>query len=306
MGEKKHGLRRVAGYFVNHRLLNGMPDNPYLQIFYYAEFGKFIDFKNPKTFNEKLNWLKLYYRRPDLITLVDKYEVKKYIADKIGEQYVIPTLGVWDKFEDINFNELPNQFVLKCTHDSGGLVVCKDKSKLNLKEVKAKIEKSLTNNYYLWTREWSYKGVKPRIIAEKYMEDQETGELRDYKFFCFNGEPKLMFVASERGLKNTKFDFYDMQFHHMNIVQHYPNSEYSIEKPEHFEKMVMLAEKLSAGFPHVRVDFYEANGQVYFGEMTFYHFGAIVPFETEEWDKKIGDWLVLPDKINECSGERNL
>ena len=252
MGEKKHGLRRVAGYFVNHRLLNWMPDKPYLQIFYYAEFGKFIDFKNPKTFNEKLNWLKLYYRRPDLITLVDKYEVKKYIADKIGEQYVIPTLGVWDKFEDINFNELPNQFVLKCTHDSGGLVVCKDKSKLNLKEVKAKIEKSLTNNYYLWTREWPYKGVKPRIIAEKYMEDQETGELRDYKFFCFNGEPKLMFVASERGLKNTKFDFYDMQFHHMNIVQHYPNSEYSIEKPEHFEKMVMLAEKLSAGFPHWR------------------------------------------------------
>lgn len=306
MGEKKHGLRRVAGYFVNHRLLNWMPDKPYLQIFYYAEFGKFIDFKNPKTFNEKLNWLKLYYRRPDLITLVDKYEVKKYIADKIGEQHVIPTLGVWDKFKDINFNELPNQFVLKCTHDSGGLVVCKDKSKLNLKEVKAKIEKSLTNNYYLWTREWPYKGVKPRIIAEKYMEDQETGELRDYKFFCFNGEPKLMFVASERGLKNTKFDFYDMQFHHMNIVQHYPNSEYSIEKPEHFEKMVMLAEKLSEGFPHVRVDFYEANGQVYFGEMTFYHFGAIVPFETEEWDKKIGDWLVLPDKINECSDERNL
>lgn len=269
-----------------------------MQIFYYAEFGKLIDFKDPKTFNEKLNWLKVYYRRPGLIKLVDKYEVKKYIADKIGEQYVIPTLGVWNKFEDINFDELPNQFVLKCTHDSGGLVVCKDKSKLNLEEAKAKIEKSLTNNYYLWTREWPYKGVKPRIIAEKYMEDQETGELRDYKFFCFNGEPKLMFVASERGSKNTKFDFYDMQFHHMNIVQHYPNSEFSIEKPEHFEKMITLAEKLSAGFPHVRVDFYEANGQVYFGEMTFYHFGAIVPFETKEWDKKIGDWLVLPDKIN--------
>ena len=293
MGEKKHGLRRVAGYFVNHRLLNWMPDKPYLQIFYYAEFGKFIDFKNPKTFNEKLNWLKLYYRRPDLITLVDKYEVKKYIADKIGEQYVIPTLGVWDKFEDINFNELPNQFVLKCTHDSGGLVVCKDKSKLNLKEVKAKIEKSLTNNYYLWTREWPYKGVKPRIIAEKYMEDQETGELRDYKFFCFNGEPKLMFVASERGLKNTKFDFYDMQFHHMNIVQHYPNSEYSIEKPEHFEKMVMLAEKLSAGFPHVRVDFYEANGQVYFGEMTFTNGSGFEEISPIEADLMLGDlWKI--------------
>ena len=172
------------------------------------------------------------------------------------------------------------------------------KNKLDKKEASRKINKSLKTNFYWVGREWPYKNVKPRIIAEKYMEDQETGELRDYKFFCFNGEPKLMFVASERGLKNTKFDFYDMQFHHMNIVQHYPNSEYSIEKPEHFEKMVMLAEKLSAGFPHVRVDFYEANGQVYFGEMTFYHFGAIVPFETEEWDKKIGDWLVLPDKIN--------
>ena len=223
---------------------------------------------------------------------------KKYIADKIGEQYVIPTLGVWDKFEDINFNELPNQFVLKCTHDSGGLVVCKDKSKLDLKKARKKIEKSLANNYYLWTREWPYKGVKPRIIAEKYMEDQETGELRDYKFFCFNGEPKLMFVATERGVKNTKFDFYDMQFNHMNIVQHYPNSVSAIRKPEHFEKMIELTKKLSEGFPHVRVDFYEANGQVYFGEMTFYHFGAIVPFETKEWDKKIGDWLVLPEKIS--------
>lgn len=261
---------------------------------YFGFTNKLVKGETIKIFN----YGKLYYRRPDLITLVDKYEVKKYIADKIGEQYVIPTLGVWDKFEDINFNELPNQFVLKCTHDSGGLVVCKDKSKLDLKKAKEKIEKSLANNYYLWTREWSYKGVKPRIIAEKYMEDQETGELRDYKFFCFNGEPKLMFVATERGVKNTKFDFYDMQFNHMNIVQHYPNSVSAIKKPEHFEKMIELAKKLSEGFPHVRVDFYEANGQVYFGEMTFYHFGAIVPFETKEWDKKIGDWLVLPEKIS--------
>ena len=282
--------------FVN--LAKVLPDSIYLRMVFFSKLKRKLNLSNPKSYNEKLNWLKINDRKEHYQIMVDKYEAKKYVADKIGEQYVIPTLGVWDKFEDINFNELPNQFVLKCTHDSGGLVVCKDKSKLDLKKAKEKIEKSLANNYYLWTREWSYKGVKPRIIAEKYMEDQETGELRDYKFFCFNGEPKLMFVASERGLKNTKFDFYDMQFHHMNIVQHYPNSEYSIEKPEHFEKMVMLAEKLSAGFPHVRVDFYEANGQVYFGEMTFYHFGAIVPFETEEWDKKIGDWLVLPDKIN--------
>jgi len=224
-----------------------------------------------------------YYRTDNITKAVLNYERARLLSP--GD-------------EDINFNELPNQFVLKCTHDSGGLVVCKDKSKLDLKKAKEKIEKSLANNYYLWTREWSYKGVKPRIIAEKYMEDQETGELRDYKFFCFNGEPKLMFVATERGVKNTKFDFYDMQFNHMNIAQHYPNSVSAIKKPEHFEKMIELAKKLSEGFPHVRVDFYEANGRVYFGEMTFYHFGAIVPFETKEWDKKIGDWLVLPEKIS--------
>ena len=294
MSEKKHGLRRVASYLVNHRLINWMPDKPYLQIFYFSEFGKTINFKNPQTFNEKLNWLKLYYRNPELVTLVDKYKVKKYVADKIGKQYVIPTFGIWEKFGDICFAELPNQFVLKCTHDSGGIVICKDKSKLDLEAARVKLEKSLRDDYYLWAREWPYKEVKPRIIAEKYMEDQKTKELRDYKFFCFNGEPKLMFVATERGAKNTKFDFFDMQFNHMDIVQHYPNSKFLIKKPEHFEEMLLLAKKLSDGFPHVRVDFYEVNGKVYFGEMTFFHFGALVPFETKEWDKKIGDWLVLP------------
>ena len=282
--------------FVN--LAKVLPDSIYLRMVFLSKLKRKLDLSNPRSYNEKINWLKINDRKEHYQIMVDKYEAKKYVADKIGEQYVIPTLGVWDKFEDINFNELPNQFVLKCTHDSGGLVVCKDKSKLDLKKAKEKIEKSLANNYYLWTREWSYKGVKPRIIAEKYMEDQETGELRDYKFFCFNGEPKLMFVATERGVKNTKFDFYDMQFNHMNIAQHYPNSVSAIKKPEHFEKMIELAKKLSEGFPHVRVDFYEANGRVYFGEMTFYHFGAIVPFETKEWDKKIGDWLVLPEKIS--------
>ena len=292
MGEKKHGLRRVAGYFVNHRLLNWMPDKPYLQIFYYAEFGKFIDFKNPKTFNEKLNWLKLYYRRPDLITLVDKYEVKKYIADKIGEQYVIPTLGVWDKFEDINFNELPNQFVLKCTHDSGGLVVCKDKSKLDLKKAKEKIEKSLANNYYLWTREWSYKGVKPRIIAEKYMEDQETGELRDYKFFCFNGEPRMMFIATNRPV-DTRFDFFDMDFNHLPFAQGHPWADGPLSKPVNFEQMRELARKLAKGLQQVRVDFYDINGQIYFGELTFFHFSGNCPFQPVEWDERIGSWWTL-------------
>lgn len=274
-----------------------MPDKAYLQLFYYKEFGKRISFKNPKTFNEKLNWLKLYYKRPQLVTLIDKYDVKKYIADKIGPQYVIPTLGVWKSFEDIDFNTLPDQFVLKCTHDSGGVVVCKNKADFNLALAKDKIQKSLKTNYFYWAREWPYKEIEPRILAEEYIEDKATQELRDYKFFCFNGEPKLMFVATERGAKSTKFDFYDMEFKHLDIVQHYPNSKNIIEKPKQFEKMIELAKQLSAGFPHVRVDFYDANDKVYFGEMTFYHFAGMVPFIPDEWDKKIGDWLILPEKI---------
>lgn len=295
MSEKKHGLRRVAGYFVNHRLLNWMPDKPYLQIFYYAEFGKFIDFKNPKTFNEKLNWLKLYYRRPDLIKLVDKYEVKKYIADKIGEQYIIPTIGVWDKFEDINFDELPDQFVLKCTHDSGGLVVCKDKSKLNLGEAKAKIEKSLTNNYYLWTREWPYKGVKPRIIAEKYMEDQETGELRDYKFFCFNGEPQYCQVIRDRNRKET-IDFYDMDWNHMPFIGLNPvakNGDNPVAKPIHLEIMKNICRKLSSNIKFARIDLYVVDDKEYFGEITFYPAAGFGRFNPDDWNDRLGDLIKL-------------
>ena len=296
---KKNMLQRSAKYFISHDLVRWMPDRLYLQLFYYAEFGKLINFKNPKTFNEKLNWLKLNYRRPELTTCVDKHEVKKYVADKIGEEYIIPTIGVWDSFDEINFVDLPDQFVLKCTHDSGGLVICKDKSKLNLAEARKKINHSLSSNYYYWTREWPYKNVKPRIIAEPYMEDQQTGELRDYKFFCFNGEPKLMFVATERGTGNTAFDFFDMQFKHLDIAQHYRNADILPSKPKNFDKMIELAKEISVGFPHVRVDLYEANGKVYFGEMTFYHFGAVVPFEPKEWDAKIGSLLTLPDRMNE-------
>lgn len=300
MSEKKHGLRRVAGYFVNHRLLNWMPDKPYLQIFYYAEFGKFIDFKNPKTFNEKLNWLKLYYRRPDLIKLVDKYEVKKYIADKIGEQYIIPTIGVWNKFEDINFDELPDQFVLKCTHDSGGLVVCKDKSKLNLGEAKAKIEKSLANNYYLWCREWPYKNVKPRIIAEKYMEDTRSLDLKDYKFFCFNGKIKCFKVDFDRFTKHCA-NYYteNGELLEFGEIVCPPNNQKHLEIEEPvLNEMKRIAEKLASDYPFVRVDFYDVDGKIYFGEMTFYPAAGLGRFTSNEWDKKIGDWLVLPDKIN--------
>lgn len=279
---------------------NWLSDKAYVSKKYSCLMGKKLNLDNPKTYNEKLQWLKLYDRKPIYTTMVDKYEVKKYVADKIGEEYIIPTLGVWDNFEDIDFDALPNQFVLKCTHDSGGLCICKDKSTFDIEAAKEKINKSLRKNYYYSGREWPYKDVKPRIIAEQYMEDTKTAELRDYKFFTFNGEAKMLFIASERQKQGeeTKFDFFDMEFNHLPFTNGHPNAEVLPQKPECFEEMRALSEKLSAGIPHLRVDFYEVNGKIYFGELTFFHWSGMVPFDPEEWDYKIGSWLKLPQRNN--------
>lgn len=292
---------KVFSYFMTnvHFIRNYLPDKVYLKIKYRGVFGKKLDLTNPKTFNEKLQWLKIYDRKPIYTTMVDKYEVKNYVAAVIGEEYIIPTLGVWDHFDDINFDLLPNKFVLKCTHDSGGLVIVRDKSTLDYAEAKRKIERCLKNNFYYNGREWPYKNVKPRIIAEKYMVDESGYELKDYKFFCFDGFAKAMFIASDRQVdgEETKFDFYDMDFVHLPFTNGHPNSENKIKRPESFDQMKILAEKLSEGIPHVRVDFYDINGQVYFGELTFAHWSGFVPFEPESWDEKIGEWINLPDSV---------
>ena len=271
-----------------------IPDRAYIQMYYFAHFKKFCNLKNPKTYNEKLNWLKLHDKNPIYTRIVDKFEAKEYVKDIIGDQYIIPTLGVWDNFDDIDFDELPQQFVLKCTHDSEGLVIVKDKDKLDKEMAKNKIESALNQNLLYKGREWPYKNVKPRIIAEKYMEDHIDGELRDYKFFCFDGEPKAMFVASDRASDNVKFDYFDLNFNHLDIKQKYPHAEQPLRKPVTFEKMIELSKVLSKGFPHVRVDFYEVDGQLYFGELTFYHFSGFMPFEPNKWDKIFGDWIKLP------------
>lgn len=281
-------------------LLKWMPDRTYLKLLFEARTGKKLNLDNPQTFNEKLQWLKLYNRKPIFTTMVDKCEAKKYVAERIGEEYIIPTLGVWDKFEDIDFDALPQQFVLKCTHDSGGLVVCRDKQQLDLESARKKINKSLKRNYYWHTREWPYKNVKPRIIAEQYMEDSVTNELRDYKFFCFNGKMKVMFIASERynNTTETRFDFFDRDFQHLDFRNGHPNADVPPAKPEKFEEMCVLAEKLSDNLPLLRVDFYEVDGKIYFGELTFSHWGGMMPFEPDEWDRKLGDWIELPSKNN--------
>ena len=281
-----------------HGFFSWMPDVIFTKMIFRAMLGYKLDLKNPRTFNEKLQWLKLYDRKPEYTIMVDKYAVKKYVAGKIGAEYIIPTLGVWDKAEDIDFNQLPNQFVLKTAHGGGGggVVICKDKTKLDRSEVVKKLKKSLSQDIYKSLREWPYKNVPKRIIAEKYMEDISTKELRDYKFFCFDGVVKALFVAMERSTGDVKFDYFDSDFNHLDIVQVHPMSGRKIEKPKTFDEMKKLAAKLSEGSPHVRVDFYEINGKVYFGELTFTHHGGITPFHPQKWDRIFGDWLELPKK----------
>ena len=282
-----------------YNLSKCIPDKVYLQLMYYKHFHKFIDFKNPKTFNEKINWLKLYNRKPEYTQMVDKYAVREYVADKLGKEYLVPLLGVWKDPHEINFDKLPNQFVLKWNHDSGSVVVCKDKTTLNIAKTVAMLASKKRRNGYWYGREWPYKNVRPLIIAEQYMEDVKTSELRDYKFFCFDGVAKAMFIATERQKKNeeVKFDFYDMDFKYLNIRQGHPNADVSPSKPDTFEEMRRLAEKISTGIPHLRVDFYEVNGKVYFGELTFFHFSGMVPFNPEKWDDTFGNWVKLPDKF---------
>lgn len=282
----------------NRNVLKWVPDKTYLKMLFWARMGKKLDLKHPRTFNEILQWLKLYDRKPIYEKMVDKYEVKQYVTEKIGEEYVIPVLGIWDRFDDIDFDKLPDQFVLKCTHDSGGLFIVKDKNNMDLEVARKKIKKCLKANYYWHGREWPYKNVRPRVIAEQYMEDGETGELRDYKFYTFNGKVKALLIATNRqsSEKDTTLDYFDADLNWLDFRWGKPNAKEKPQRPDHFELMKTLAEKLSANIPHVRVDFYEVNGKVYFGEMTFFDGSGFEKFEPSSWDCVFGEWLTLPQK----------
>lgn len=287
--------RKWVRFVLGTRIGKRLPDKLYIQLEYYHSLGKLLNLRNPLTYNEKLQWLKLYDRNPMYTKMVDKAAVKDYVTDIIGEEYVIPTYGIWDRPEEIPFDHLPDQFVLKVTHDSGGVVICKDKSRFDRDAAIQRLRKSLSRDYYMVHREWPYKHVPRRIIAEAYMEDNTTGELRDYKFFAFNGEVKLLFVATERQNPNTetKFDFFDPHYNHIDLRNGHPNADVPPAKPRNFELMVALAEKLSKEIPHARVDFYEVNGRVYFGEITFSHWSGLVPFDPPEWDLKLGEYIDL-------------
>ncbi len=295
---KNFSIRRSLAAIL-HRINFIIPnDEIYLRVLFKLYMGQKLSLSAPKTFAEKIQWLKLYNRNTLFIKLVDKYEVKSYVADIIGEEYIIPTLGVWDSFDDIDFDLLPNHFVLKTTHDGGGagVVICKDKKSLHIKNARTIIKRSLRRRPYKIFREWPYKGVKPRIIAEKYLCDDHLEEIPDYKFYCFDGIP--MYCQVIRGRKsNETIDFYDMQWNHMPFVGLNPvvkNGPNPVVKPQNLAEMVLLCEKLAKGLIFSRIDLYIVNNKVYFGEITLFPAAGIGEFTPKEWNYKLGDLIKLP------------
>lgn len=277
-------------------LLNWLPDEPYLKLMFRLHMGRKLDLREPRAFNEKLQWLKLYDRKPEYTQMVDKYEAKKYAASVIGEEHVIPTLGVWERFDDIDFDALPNQFVLKCTHDSGGLVICRDKASFDKNAARTKINRAMRKNYYYHGREWPYKNVKPRIIAETYLENGSRG-LVDYKFYCFDGIDRYLYVSEgleDHSTANISFLTMDWQFAPFNRLDYKPFSALP-PCPEHYEEMRQLARKLSANHPFLRVDLYDVGGTVYFSELTFSPVSGYMPFSPQEYDEILGRYISLPN-----------
>lgn len=286
----------VFGKLVSKDLLNWLPDKFFLKLRYHQLLGEKLDLNNPKTFNEKLQWLKLYDRKVEYIKLVDKYEVREYISEALGDKYLIPSLGVWERIEDIDFNLLPESFVLKGTHDSGSVIVCRNKSNFDMEAAKQKLSASLKRNLFWQGREWPYKNLKPRIIAEKLMQTFDGQDIIDYKFFCFNGEPKFLYVSqglsdhrtahiSYVSLEWEKEPFYREDF---SIFEKLP------EKPKTFDKMLEYSKILAKDYPFIRVDFYEINGELYFSELTFFPGAGFTKFYPEEWNEIIGNMIQLP------------
>ena len=280
-----------------------LPDELYVKWLYYMRTGKRLNLKEPRSFSEKIQWLKLYNRRPEYTTMVDKYAVKEYVAKIIGQEYIVPTIGVWDRPEDIAWDDLPKQFVLKTTHGGGnkGVIVCTDKDKLDKDATVRKLKSAMKIDLYKAFAEWPYKNVSRRIIAEKYLSDGRETEnesvlhdLVDYKYLCFNGKPLYCMVVSDRRT-NKSYDFFDNDWNHIPIRLHnFPNAKVEPVKPQHHEEMLLLAAKLSEGHPHLRVDFYDVEGKVYFGEITFFTLSGYNTINPEEWDIKIGSLLQLP------------
>lgn len=277
-------------------LLNWIPDPVYVYIYSSLSLGYSVNLKNPSNFNEKLQWLKLYDRRPEYSRLVDKYAVRGYVEETVGADYLVPLVGgPWKSAEEIDFDALPQRFVLKTTHDSGTVLICKDKSAFDIEAAKKLLNKRLRRNYYWGNREWQYKDVPPRIIAEQYMENDDGSPLTDCKFYCFNGEPKLMYITQSIS-EDARVDFFDMDFNPVELQMFRPRSEVPPAMPPHFEDMKRIARIMSADKPHLRVDFYTVNGKLYMGELTFFQTGGTIRLNPRHWEQTFGDWIELPEK----------
>lgn len=285
---------------IGKKIVSLVPTKLWLSYRFKQRTGYKMDWENPKTFNQKLQWLKLYNRKPIFTTMVDKYEAKKYVANIIGEEHIIPTIGVWNRFDDIDFDILPDQFVLKCTHDSGGLVIVRDKSKFDKEAARKQFKIALGRTPYDVSREWPYKNVTPRIIAEKLITEISNPDgLVEYKIFCFNGEPKIVLVCKGQAhAEGRTNDYCDLHLQRLPFTALYPNSKGELPMPQEMPEILEIAKKLSVGIPQLRVDTYVADGRIYFGELTFFHNSGMVPFTPPEWDQKLGDWIQLPEGSN--------
>lgn len=275
--------------------LKWIPDKPFLCFVYRIYTGKRLHLAHPATYNEKLQWLKLYDKNPAYTAMVDKYLAKDYVKEMIGEQYIIPLLGVWESADDIDFDALPDKFVLKCNHDSGSTIICTDKNNLDRTAVRKKLNRHMKVNNYNYAREWPYKNVVRRIIAEEYIANPNVNDLYDYKVYCFSGEPKFMMVNTSRRSGKTTANYYDSDYNLMDFTWGYPRSETIVKIPkEKFDELFEKAKVLSTGLTHIRVDFYEADGRLYFGELTFFDGSGFSLFDPPEWDEIIGSWIELP------------
>ena len=292
-------LKKILPRDFRERVMFGLkflPDELYIRLFFFAVTGKHLNLKNPITFEDKQQWLKLHNKHPEYSGLVDKLKVREHIKQVLGEEYLFPLLGAWKSFDDINFEKLPNQFALKCNHDSGSVQVIQNKSELtasDYKKLRAHFTKRLKRDFFYAGREYPYKGIKPYILAEQYMyDDKQTGAgLNDYKFFCFHGEPKFVLIVTDRAV-GTRYDFYDMDFNALNLTYGQKSAK-TIVKPDFFDEMQEIAVKLSQGKTFVRIDLYEIGGKVYFGEYTFFDGGGFQWLVPDEWEYKIGEWIDL-------------
>lgn len=296
IAQMKNKLKKLLDFhhcvdsFFRHTC-NLWPDKLYISMVYWGRFHRRLNWQKPQSFNEKLNWEKVYNRNPLYTRMADKYEAKEYVRSIIGDEYIVPCYGVWDKYEDIPFEQMPDQFVLKMTHDSFGATICKDKNTFDYERARSRVVESISRNWYPYLREWVYKDIKPRIIIDKLLDDHSGHELVDYKFWCFNGVPKVLYFTNKA---DSVFEnFYDMDFKPLNINHGFKRHIPEFEKPEAFELMKELASKLSKGIPFVRIDFFYVEGKVYFGECTFYDWAGMRPFTDYNWDLQLGSWIDL-------------